>query len=202
MIASALAATISARTPQQLSKIWMKSIIFWTGQDRDRPASSREDSRLDSTREGTGPARIERPATFPFVVASTLACTTSKSASPRSFRITFTESNTINNFADIDPNISGPYSLDGLPRLAIGDVTILEGNDGTKEMVFTVSLSAESGRTVDVNFAIHFPLFDRVFGTYFLPRERWPTGYGVPEVVPNGYVAQFKYPFQRDSQGS
>ena len=38
---------------------------------------------------------------------------------------TFTESNTINNFADIDPNISGPYSLDGSPRLAIGDVTVL-----------------------------------------------------------------------------
>jgi len=50
---------------------------------------------------------------------------------------------------------------------------------------------------VDVNFAIHFPFLDRVFGTYFYPAGRWPEGYGVPEQVPNGYVAQFLYPFRR-----
>jgi len=50
---------------------------------------------------------------------------------------------------------------------------------------------------VDVNFAIHFPFLDRVFGTYYYPAGRWPEGYGVPEQVPNGYVAQFLYPFRR-----
>ncbi|WP_157219835.1 sterol desaturase family protein [Flavisphingomonas formosensis] len=50
---------------------------------------------------------------------------------------------------------------------------------------------------VDVNFAIHFPFLDRVFGTYYYPAGRWPEGYGVPEKVPNGYVAQFLYPFRR-----
>ena len=51
---------------------------------------------------------------------------------------------------------------------------------------------------VDVNFAIHFPLFDRVFGTYHLPKDKWPSGYGVQgHPVPSGYLAQFKYPFQR-----
>ena len=51
---------------------------------------------------------------------------------------------------------------------------------------------------VDVNFAVHFPLFDRLFGTYHLPKERWPSGYGVQgHPVPKGYVAQFKYPFRR-----
>jgi len=50
---------------------------------------------------------------------------------------------------------------------------------------------------VDVNFAIHFPVWDRLFGTYFLPPKRWPNGYGVQEEVPHGYMAQFLYPFRR-----
>ena len=61
---------------------------------------------------------------------------------------TFTESNTINNFADIDPNIAGPYSLNGTfaRTLAISDVSILEGNSGTTAFVFTVTLSAPTAR--------------------------------------------------------
>jgi urease beta subunit len=66
---------------------------------------------------------------------------------------TFTESNTINNFADIDPNIAGPYSLDGLPRLAIGDLTVLEGNDGTTAFVFTVTRLGPTGQVVSLNYA-------------------------------------------------
>lgn len=50
---------------------------------------------------------------------------------------------------------------------------------------------------VDKNFAIHFPLLDRIFGTYYFPENKWPTGYGVPEAVPKGYLAQLKYPFVR-----
>lgn len=50
---------------------------------------------------------------------------------------------------------------------------------------------------IDVNFAIHFPWLDRLFGTYHFPKGRWPGGYGVPEQVPSGYRAQFAYPFQR-----
>ncbi|MEN3749444.1 sterol desaturase family protein [Sphingomonas sp. HF-S3] len=50
---------------------------------------------------------------------------------------------------------------------------------------------------VDKNFAIHFPILDRIFGTYHFPKGRWPTGYGVPEAVPKGYRAQFLYPFRR-----
>lgn len=51
---------------------------------------------------------------------------------------------------------------------------------------------------IDVNFAIHFPLLDRVFGTYHLPKGQWPTGYGVEgHPVPRSYIAQFFYPFLR-----
>ncbi len=49
----------------------------------------------------------------------------------------------------------------------------------------------------DVNFAIHFPLIDKLFGTFHLPESRWPKNYGVPEQVPHGYLKQFAYPFTR-----
>ncbi len=42
---------------------------------------------------------------------------------------------------------------DPLPSLAIDDVTVVEGNSGTANAVFTVSLSAASGQTVTVNYA-------------------------------------------------
>jgi sterol desaturase/sphingolipid hydroxylase (fatty acid hydroxylase superfamily) len=49
---------------------------------------------------------------------------------------------------------------------------------------------------VDVNFAVHFPLLDRLFGIYYLPKDAWPTGYGISgHPVPPGYFSQFKYPF-------
>jgi sterol desaturase/sphingolipid hydroxylase (fatty acid hydroxylase superfamily) len=51
---------------------------------------------------------------------------------------------------------------------------------------------------IDVNFAIHFPLFDRLFGTYYLPREKWPEGYGIEgHPVPVSYWGQIWYPFRR-----
>ncbi len=51
---------------------------------------------------------------------------------------------------------------------------------------------------VDVNFAIHFPVLDRVFGTYYMPAGRWPSGYGVSsEPVPHGFIRQFLFPFVR-----
>ena len=51
---------------------------------------------------------------------------------------------------------------------------------------------------IDVNFAIHFPLFDRLFGTFHLPEGKWPQGYGIGgHPVPLGYWKQFLYPFKR-----
>jgi sterol desaturase/sphingolipid hydroxylase (fatty acid hydroxylase superfamily) len=52
---------------------------------------------------------------------------------------------------------------------------------------------------IDVNFAVHFPILDRLFGTYYLPADgRWPSGYGIDShPVPNGYLKQFFYPFSR-----
>jgi sterol desaturase/sphingolipid hydroxylase (fatty acid hydroxylase superfamily) len=50
---------------------------------------------------------------------------------------------------------------------------------------------------IDVNFAIHFPLLDRLFGTHHLPGKNWPSGYGVGgHPVPNGYWNQFMFPLK------
>jgi hypothetical protein len=40
-----------------------------------------------------------------------------------------TVSNTVNNRADLNPNIAGPYFLDGTPRLTVSNVTAREGNE-------------------------------------------------------------------------
>lgn len=51
---------------------------------------------------------------------------------------------------------------------------------------------------IDVNFAVHFPILDRLFGTHHLPKDAWPSGYGIEgHPVARGYWAQFKHPFQR-----
>ena len=42
---------------------------------------------------------------------------------------------------------------DPLPSLSINDATVIEGNAGTVNAVFTVTLSAASGQTVSVNYA-------------------------------------------------
>jgi sterol desaturase/sphingolipid hydroxylase (fatty acid hydroxylase superfamily) len=59
---------------------------------------------------------------------------------------------------------------------------------------------AIEAEAIDKNFAIHFPWLDRLFGTCYFPDSQWPQGYGVPEQVPNGYLAQMKYPFIRKGE--
>lgn len=53
---------------------------------------------------------------------------------------------------------------------------------------------------VDKNSAIRFPILDRWFGTYYLPKGKWPSSSAVPEAVPRGYLAQLKYPFVRQQE--
>ena len=54
---------------------------------------------------------------------------------------------------------------------------------------------------VDVNFAVHFPILDRLFGTYYMPARLWSSGYGVGgHPVPNGFMQQMVYPFRREKK--
>ncbi len=52
---------------------------------------------------------------------------------------------------------------------------------------------------IDRNFAIHFPWIDRIFGTYYFPKdESWPETYGLHnEKMPEGFWKQFFFPFSR-----
>jgi sterol desaturase/sphingolipid hydroxylase (fatty acid hydroxylase superfamily) len=46
------------------------------------------------------------------------------------------------------------------------------------------------------NFATIFPFIDRIFGTYYLPKNLWPEGTGVHEGnYPKGYIKQLIHPF-------
>jgi sterol desaturase/sphingolipid hydroxylase (fatty acid hydroxylase superfamily) len=47
------------------------------------------------------------------------------------------------------------------------------------------------------NFAGELPLLDLLFGTFYLPKDRMPSSYGLSEVVPNSYLKQLLYPFRR-----
>jgi sterol desaturase/sphingolipid hydroxylase (fatty acid hydroxylase superfamily) len=51
---------------------------------------------------------------------------------------------------------------------------------------------------VDKNFAVHLPLLDWLFGTFHLPKDRWPESYGLADgaPIPEGYLRQFVHPFQ------
>lgn len=55
---------------------------------------------------------------------------------------------------------------------------------------------AAEPEAVDTNFAVHSPIWDRLFHTYYLP-GRWPSRYGLcgPRDVPPGWWRQFWYPF-------
>jgi sterol desaturase/sphingolipid hydroxylase (fatty acid hydroxylase superfamily) len=52
---------------------------------------------------------------------------------------------------------------------------------------------------IDVNFSIHFPLLDKIFGTHHMPKDgNWPEGYGIKgNPVPQGYWKQFLHPFSK-----
>lgn len=49
---------------------------------------------------------------------------------------------------------------------------------------------------IDKNFAVHTPIWDVLFGTYYLP-DRWPSRYGIGggAAVPPGWFRQLLFPF-------
>ena len=51
----------------------------------------------------------------------------------------------------------------------------------------------------DKNFAIHFPFIDFLFGTYYLPGDRWPKSTGLADAsFPKGYFRQLAFPFWKN----
>ena len=57
---------------------------------------------------------------------------------------------------------------------------------------------ATEAAAVDKNFAVHLPWLDRLFGTAYLPRDRWPDAYGLGgAAIPDGWLRQLVLPFRR-----
>jgi sterol desaturase/sphingolipid hydroxylase (fatty acid hydroxylase superfamily) len=53
----------------------------------------------------------------------------------------------------------------------------------------------------DHNFAGALPLWDLLFGTYYMPSDRRPEVYGCDDAVPPGYLAQLAHPFRAPRPG-
>lgn len=49
---------------------------------------------------------------------------------------------------------------------------------------------------IDTNYAVHFPLYDRLFGTYHMPDQHWPIAYGTTKPLPRTFWGQLVHPFQ------
>jgi sterol desaturase/sphingolipid hydroxylase (fatty acid hydroxylase superfamily) len=49
----------------------------------------------------------------------------------------------------------------------------------------------------DRNFAGLFPLWDLVFGTFYMPAGKMPTVFGVDEAIPDNLLGQLAWPFRR-----
>jgi sterol desaturase/sphingolipid hydroxylase (fatty acid hydroxylase superfamily) len=49
----------------------------------------------------------------------------------------------------------------------------------------------------DKNFAGLLPLWDILFGTYYMPKDRLPQQFGTESPVPPGLLGQLLFPFRR-----
>jgi sterol desaturase/sphingolipid hydroxylase (fatty acid hydroxylase superfamily) len=50
---------------------------------------------------------------------------------------------------------------------------------------------------IDKNFASMLPWLDRVFGTFYLPNDAFPSAYGIEAHMPAGFCNQMFHPFSR-----
>jgi len=47
----------------------------------------------------------------------------------------------------------------------------------------------------DKNFAGLLPVWDRLFGTYYMPKDRWPENFGIHDPMPSHLIGQLWVPF-------
>lgn len=53
---------------------------------------------------------------------------------------------------------------------------------------------ADDQEAWDKNFSAHLPLWDLLFGTYYMPKDKRPAAYGSPDAVPEDFTGQLVYP--------
>jgi len=62
---------------------------------------------------------------------------------------------------------------------------------------------AREPQAYNTNFAGEFPVLDALFGTLYLPADRWPAQYGIDDTEPAGYLRQLAWPLRtRCASGS
>jgi sterol desaturase/sphingolipid hydroxylase (fatty acid hydroxylase superfamily) len=52
---------------------------------------------------------------------------------------------------------------------------------------------------INRNFASTLPWIDRLFGTHYLPRNEWPSAYGIEAKLPDSLAEQLAYPFRKQT---
>ncbi len=55
---------------------------------------------------------------------------------------------------------------------------------------------AREPQAYNTNYAGEFPVLDALFGTLYLPADRWPAQYGIDDVEPTGYLRQLAWPLR------
>jgi sterol desaturase/sphingolipid hydroxylase (fatty acid hydroxylase superfamily) len=53
---------------------------------------------------------------------------------------------------------------------------------------------------INRNYSSTLPWLDRLFGTYYLPRNEWPEAYGIEAKLPDSLAGQLAYPLCADPQ--
>ena len=51
-------------------------------------------------------------------------------------------------------------------------------------------------QAIHSNYSVFLPLWDQLFGTYFMPADRRPEQYGIDEHMPDGVWAQLRWPLR------
>ena len=51
--------------------------------------------------------------------------------------------------------------------------------------------------TFNKNYAVHLPVIDYVFGTYYFPQNKKPSEFGINLELPEGYIKQLIFPFRK-----
>jgi len=52
---------------------------------------------------------------------------------------------------------------------------------------------------LDKNFGGILTIWDRAFGTFYMPQNCFPNKFGVTQTIPNSFIKQILYPFRRNS---
>lgn len=60
---------------------------------------------------------------------------------------------------------------------------------------------SDQPEATDKNFSVHLPIWDMLFGSYYLPVNQWPRTYGIiGDQLPEGFFQQLLTPFRNASR--